>query len=129
MVEKEYWLGEPIPWKSGFVEACNNALGRTAVVTYGSDGVISGFDLTSGDLAKIREVNRRYDVLDSKEQSKLRNLTWTQLENEITARQNEINAVTNLAQAKTAMLNLLADEAKAWRIVLWLMKREMNELE
>lgn len=92
-------------------------------------GIDVADNFTANEEKQLKDIIAKRDTLDSKEQSKLRNLMWTQLENEITARQNEINAVTNLAQAKTAMLNLLADEAKAWRIVLWLMKREMQELE
>lgn len=78
---------------------------------------------------QVRDIIAKRALLDSWEASKLRNLTLDQLNNEITTRQAEINAVTNLTQAKTAMLNLLTDEAKAWRIILWLLKREQEELE
>jgi hypothetical protein len=86
-------------------------------------------DFTVEEEKGFRDILAKRDNLDAWESSKFRNLTLAQVNNEITARQTEINVATNLAQAKTAMLNLLQDDAKAWRIVLWLMKREMNELE
>ena len=131
MPENLYWIGEEVKWRSltAFRDRCNQQLGRNAILSVGSDGYIAGVDLTDAELTTIQRVNVRVDRLDEWESSKLRNLTLDQINTEVTTRQNEINAATNLAQAKTAMLNLLADDAKAWRIILWLLKREMNELD
>jgi hypothetical protein len=131
---KYYDLDDRVQWKNmaAFRDKCNQLLGRSAVITGDAvqlaDNQILGNDLTPTELSILNTVNKRFEVLDSWEQSKLRNLTLDQINNEITARQNEINAATNLTQAKTAMLNLLTDDAKAWQIILWLLKREMNEL-
>jgi hypothetical protein len=65
--------------------------------------------------------------LDECEPSKLRNLTFEQLNNEIASLGAEIDAAQNLNEAKAVLKSLLVDDAKAWRVILWLLKREMNE--
>ena len=128
MVEHQHWLNEPISWKGGFIEACNQALGRNAVVAYGSDGLVSGNDLTPAEIAIIKDINKRFSTLDSWEPSKLRNLTIQQINDRIATVQGQIDAVTNVATAKTALNSMYADMQKMARIIIWLLKREMNEL-
>lgn len=131
MVERAYDIGEPIRWGDLclFRDTCNQTLGRVAVVSVGSDGIISAVDLTAQELLVVQNVNRRFHVLDSWESSKLRNLTLNQLNNEIASLDAEIDAAGNLAAAKVVLKKILADDAKAWRIILWLLKREMNHLD
>ena len=129
MPEKEYSLGEPINWKeSNFVALCNQVLGRNAVVMYSGDGTISGYDLTEAELSKIRDLVHRFNTLDSWESSKLRNLTIEDINNRIAQVQAQIDAVSNVATAKTALNSMYADMQKMARIIIWLLKREMNEL-
>jgi len=133
MVESRYWFDEPIRWKSigSFVQRCNEVLGRNALITGGNEGSVSyldGYDLTSAELATIKDVNRRFDVLDSWETSKLRNLTITDVENWIATVQAQINAISDLKTAKTALNSTYTITKIMARIIIWLLKREMQEI-
>jgi hypothetical protein len=130
MVEKDYNLNEPIRMPLGrFIDKCNQAIGRPAVTTCGGDGRVWGIDLTDNDLIKIHEINKALDVVDSWESSKLRNLTIQQINDRIAIVQTQIDAVTNVATAKTALNSMYADMQKMARIIIWLLKREQGELE
>jgi hypothetical protein len=132
-MSNQYYLDGPLLWtdRGAFQANCNSALERNAILyvdVMPRNYMVASDNLTDAELEIIKSVNKRFDILDSWESSKLRNLTLTQLNTEITTRQNAINACTTLAQAKIELLNLLTDEAKAWRIILWLLKREMNQI-
>jgi len=120
MPEQDYLLGEPIFWRNlfKFKERCNTVLGRAAVVSVGFDGLgghILAIDLTNGELDTIRLVNRFRNFLDQFDPQNTRTFTLAQLE-------NAVDSITNLADAK-AFLKRLS------RVVFWLMKRELAELE
>jgi hypothetical protein len=130
MTEREYQLEGPIQWRglSEFVQQCNLALGRNAVISAGRDGLINAIDLSDSDLVTLGLVNKRLNVLDSWESSKLRNLTIQDINNRIATVQTQIDAVTNVATAKTALNSMYADMQKMARVIIWLLKREMNGL-
>ena len=113
MNEETYDLGEPIRRLADFVLRCNSALGRTGLVTAGSDGLISAVDLTPEELETIKRVNKAFDKLDSWEPTRLRDLTLAQVE-------AKVDSISNLTEAK-AVIKTMA------RILLWLLKREMGE--
>jgi hypothetical protein len=123
-------LGEYLLWKDSqaFIVRVNSLLGRTAIIRADPDGALEGTNVTSDELVTMRQVNHNYDMLDSWEPSKLRDLTLQQINNRIATVQAQIDAVTNAATAKTALDSMYADMQKMARIIIWLLKREMNEL-
>jgi hypothetical protein len=129
-LEKTYSLGEPIQWKSlgSFIQRCNQVLGRNAVVSAGSDGLISAIDLTTQEIATIKDIIAKRDILDSREVSKFRNLTPEQVENKLTEINNEIDAITNLAQVKALLKKLAGFEAVLFRGWKWYLDREEGKL-
>jgi len=127
-----YMLGEAVAWKDriSFVAACNSHLARQVVSSADPDGVIRAFsELSESDLRVIRNVNHNFHTLDSWESSKLRNLTIQQINDRIDTVQAQIDAVTNVATAKTALNSMYADMQKMAQIIIWQLKREMGELE
>jgi len=85
-------------------------------------------DFTDSESQRLLDIVDRRDMLDSWEPSKLRNLTIQQINDRIATVQNQIDAVTNVATAKTTLNSMYADMQKMARIIIWLLKREMNEL-
>jgi hypothetical protein len=90
--------------------------------------MVTNADLTAGELQSLKEAAKKLDILDTYDASKLRNLTITDINNRIATVQSQIDAVTNVATAKTALNSMYADMQKMARIILWLLKREMNGL-
>lgn len=115
MSENAFYLGEQITGDlTDFMNRANAKLGREAVQSVGSDGFITGFNITEDEMRILREVNHKIDMLDSIDPAKLRKLTIAQLN-------AQIDALTSLADTKTVL--------KVYgRVLLWLVKREINEL-
>lgn len=91
--------------------------------------IITMDDFTPSELGIVEDICRSFETLDSWESSKFRNLTLTQINNEVASLDAEIDAAGNLATAKVVLKKILVDNAKVWRIILWLLKREMNQLD
>ena len=101
--------------KADPVGLCNLVLGRLAVEKVLDDGTVLAVDnLTSAEVKKIWEINRGLHILDGWEPSGLRNLTLTQV-------QTAVNNISDLSSAKAVIMKLA-------EVVLWLLKREMNEV-
>jgi hypothetical protein len=83
---------------------------------------------TDAELQQAQDAVRDLDRLDSWESSKLRNLTITDINNRIATVQTQIDAVTNVATAKTALNSMYADMQKMARVIIWLLKREMDQI-
>jgi len=115
--------------KADPVGLCNQVLGRLAVEKVLDDGTILAVDnLTSAEVKKIWEINRGLHVLDAWEPSKFRNLTMTDVEKRIAAVRAQIDAISDLNPAKTALNSMYADMQKMARVIIWLLKREMQEI-
>ena len=84
---------------------------------------------TDAEMQTVYDIIRRFDKLDDWEPSKLRNLTIQQINDRIATVQAQIDAVSNVATAKTALNSMYADMQKMARIILWQLRREMGELE
>jgi hypothetical protein len=130
---KEYFICGPPEWrlnaKADPVALCNQVLGRQAVVKVLDGGsVLAVDDLTPNEIKTIVDINFDRHKLDQWESSKLRSLTIEQINNRIATVQAQIDAVTNIATAKTALNSMYADMQKMARIILWLLKRETGEL-
>jgi len=67
-------------------------------------------------------------VLDAWEASKFRSLSIQDIEGWLATVQTQIDAVTNLATAKTALNSMYADMQKMAKVIIWLLKREMGEI-
>jgi hypothetical protein len=74
------------------------------------------------------DLREQFNILDAWESSKLRNLTIQQINDRVATVQAQIDAVTNVATAKTALNSMHADMQKMARVIIWLLKREMNGL-
>jgi len=85
-------------------------------------------DFTLNEEQEAKEIVAHLNDLDGWESSKLRNLTIQQINDRIATVQAQIDAVSNVATAKTALNSMYADMQKMARIIIWLLKREMNEL-
>jgi len=100
-MEKEYSLGEDIRTLPGFIGRCNAALGRSAVVSAGSDGSVSAIDLTPAELVIVRRVNRGLEDVAQFDTSGLLVMTPAQFDAYLDAN------VTTLTQARAALKLIL----------------------
>ena len=98
------------------------------IISLGGDGTVEFRNVpTLSEIQEIKDSALRFDFLDSWEPSKLRNLTIQDINSRIATVQAQIDAVTNVAAAKTALNSMHADMQKMARIIIWLLKREMGE--
>lgn len=94
-----------------FIGACNAALGRSAVTSAGSDGLISAVDLTPAELDVVKKVNNRTYGVEAIDTINLRGLTPAQIDGYIDSN------VTDMASARAFLKRLSKLVALTYRAI------------